>query len=85
MSIPPERYFQKDDGMSIKRVETFRMMVNSVIESASESVMIYGYHFPRSPTDPARMTGRTGSTQGASIVSAHARNDKSASEVMREK
>ena len=45
------------------------------IDSASESITRYGYHFCFSPSEPARITGRTGRTQGASIVSAQAKNE----------
>ena len=73
--IPPETYFQKDEGISMKRVVTFRSTVKSTIESASESVTRYGYHFCFSVSDPARTMGRTGKTQGARMVSIPARND----------
>jgi hypothetical protein len=75
MRIPPERYFQKLCGTSMKRVDTFRRTVNSTTESASESVTIYGYHFFCSVRDPARMTGRTGRTHGASMVKIPAKNE----------
>lgn len=66
----------------MRRVEAFRRMVNSTIESASEPVTIYGYHFHFSPMDPARITGSTGRTHGARIVRTPAKNDMNASENM---
>ena len=80
MSIPPERYFQKLCGISIKSVDTFRSTVNNTTEIASEKVTKYGYHFCFSQILPARTTGRTGRTQGASIVRTPARNDTKKSE-----
>lgn len=72
--IHPEKYFQNHGGISIKRVDTLRSTVKITTESASEKMMICGYHFPFSPSDPARITGSTGSTQGARIVRTPARN-----------
>jgi hypothetical protein len=64
----------------MRRVDALRRIVKRTIENASDAVTIYGYHFPFSPTDPARITGRTGSTHGARIVSTHAMNETNASE-----
>jgi hypothetical protein len=36
--MPPERFFQKDGGISMSAVVAFRMTVKSTIEAASESV-----------------------------------------------
>jgi hypothetical protein len=73
--MPHERYFQKDDGISINAVETLRITVKSTTESASENVTKYGYHFCFSEREPARITGSTGRTQGASTVKIPAKNE----------
>ena len=66
----------------MRSVDALSRIVNSTIERAREPVTIYGYHFHFSPTDPARMTGRTGRTHGARIVRTQAMNDTSASDSM---
>ena len=73
--MPPERYFQKLDGISMKSVDTLRRTVKSTTEIARESVTTYGYHFCFSERDPARTTGRTGRTHGASTVKIPAKNE----------
>jgi hypothetical protein len=75
MRIPPERDFQKLCGISMKIVETFRTTVKSTIDNASENITRYGYHFCFSPSEPARTTGRTGSTHGARMVKIPAKNE----------
>lgn len=75
MRITPETYFQNSGGTLIRRVEAFKRIVNSTIDSANEAVTMYGYHFHFSHTDPARITGRTGRTHGARIVRTPAMND----------
>jgi hypothetical protein len=82
MRIPPEVYFQNELGISIKSVETLSKRVKITIDTASENVTIYGYHHLFSVSDPARITGRTGRTHGARIVSIPAMNEISASEVI---
>lgn len=76
----PERYFQKEFGISINTVDALRNTVKSTIESANESVITYGYHHFFSMKDPARITGRTGRTQGARIVRIPAMNEMNTSE-----
>ena len=71
-----ERYFQNDEGISIKSVLTLSKTVKSTIEKARESVTTNGYHFLFSERDPANTTGRTGSTHGARIVRTHARKEE---------
>lgn len=61
-------------------VEAFRRTVKNTIERAREPVMIYGYHFPFSPIEPANITGKTGSTHGAKMVSIPAINETNASD-----
>lgn len=55
-------------------MDVFSNTVKSTTDTASESVTTYGYHFVLSHSDPARITGRTGRTHGARIVSIPARN-----------
>ena len=66
----------------MRRVDALRSIVNSTIERARDPVTIYGYHFHFSPTDPARITGRTGRTHGARMVRTQAMNDTNASDNM---
>lgn len=56
------------------------MIVKRTMEDARDKVTTYGYHFPFSPREPARITGRTGRTHGASIVRIPAINETNASE-----
>lgn len=79
-SIIPERYFQKELGISIRTVEALRNTVNNTIESANDRVITYGYHHFFSTNDPARITGRIGSTHGAKIVRTPAINETNTSE-----
>jgi hypothetical protein len=81
--ITPERYFQKLCGISIKIVEAFKTTVNRIIDTASESITRYGYHFCFSPSEPARTTGRTGRTHGASMVKIPAKNEARRSVIKR--
>ena len=66
----------------MRSVDALSRIVNSTIERARDPVMIYGYHFHFSPTDPARITGRTGRTHGARMVRTQAMNDTNASDNM---
>ena len=52
------------------------------MDQASERVTTNVYHHFFSLTDQARITGRTGSTQGARIVSIPAINDAKISEII---
>jgi hypothetical protein len=79
MSSAPERYFQKLCGIPTKRVDAFRSTVKRTTETASEEVTTYGYHRCFSKRVPASITGRTGRTQGASIVSIPAMKELRAS------
>jgi hypothetical protein len=80
--IIPETYTHTYDGIPRSKVEAFSNTVKRTIETASENVTIYGYHSLSSPMDPARMSGRTGRTQGARIVSIPAIKAVSASVVI---
>lgn len=66
----------------MRSVDALSRIVNSTIERARDPVTIYGYHFHFSPTDPARITGRTGRTHGARMVRTQAMNDTNASDNM---
>ena len=77
-TMPPERYAQKYDGISIKRIDTLRSTVKSTTDRAKDSVTSTGYHRCFSLIDPARMTGRTGRTHGASMVKIPAMKEISA-------
>lgn len=85
MRMPPESIFQNDDGISIRSVDALRSTVKSTIDTASERVTRCGYHDFFSVTDPARMTGSTGRTQGARMVRTHAMNELIARVSIREK
>lgn len=78
--IAHDTYVQTPEGIPRRRVDALRSAVKSTIEIASENVTMYGYHLLFSPIDHARMSGKTGSTQGARIVRTHAMNDTIASE-----
>lgn len=78
--ITHDTYVQTPEGISRRRVDALRSAVKSTIERASENVTTYGYHLLFSPIDQARMSGKTGSTQGARIVRTPAINDTIASD-----
>jgi len=82
MSMPPEIYFQKEFGILINTVDALSSTVKTTIDTASESVTIYGYHHFFSVSDPARITGRTGRTHGARMVRIPAMNEISTREVI---
>mgnify|MGYP000497057108 CR=1 FL=1 len=67
--IPPEKPFQKLCGISIKIVDAFKRRVKRTMETAREKVITKGLQGFLSATDPPRMIGRSGRTQGAKIVS----------------
>ena len=81
--IPPEKIFQKEDGISIRSVVALRATVNTTIEVASDRVIKSGRFQDFSPIDPARIIGSIGSTQGARIVSIPARKLKMRSVIYR--
>ena len=78
--IAHDTYVQTPEGIPRRRVDALRSAVKSTIEIASENVTMYGYHLLFSPIDHARMSGKTGSTQGARMVRIPAMKDMSASE-----
>lgn len=80
--IAHDTYVQTPEGIPRRRVDALRITVKSTIEIASENVTIYGYHLLFSPIDHARMSGKTGSTQGARMVRIPAMKDMNASENM---
>jgi len=77
--IPPEINCQKLAGIFIKTVATLRSKVNTTTDTASEAVIMTGFNLlPVSATDPLKITGRSGSTHGASTVKTPAINDMKA-------
>src|ERR1041385_3504528 len=68
----PESVVQKDWGTCMKMELTFNRNVNRITETPSEIAIVYA--LLRSPScpcaiEPPTMTGKSGSTQGASAVS----------------
>ena len=60
----------------MKYVEAFRRSVKMTTDTARDAVMTYGFHLERtSETEPPTITGRSGSTHGASTVSTPATNE----------
>ena len=72
----PEKYCQNDCGISIKYVEAFRRSVKTTTDTARDAVMTYGFHLERaSAREPPTITGKSGSTHGASTVRIPATNE----------
>ena len=69
---PPEKVVQKLCGMSIRSVEALRRSVNTITDTESEAMIVNAFAFlglvPSVPDAPITI-GRSGSTQGARIVS----------------
>lgn len=82
INIVPEKYDQKCAGISIKSVVALRSTVNATTESANETVISKGRFHDLSPSDPAKIIGRIGSTQGARIVRIPARNVRTRSVIV---
>lgn len=76
--IPPERYFQREPGTQRNIVDTFKRIVNIIMERQREMMIRSGllYHF--SSMDQKSMIGSIGKTQGARTVRSHARNARRA-------
>lgn len=74
MIITAENHTQNPSGTLINAVETLRKTVNSVMNSAVDSPITSGLYHARAVNQPPSMTGKTGSTHGASTLIAHARN-----------
>ena len=75
MIIIAEIVVRTDSGIPISAVETLSSTVNTTIKNAVDNTMISGLYRFCVPNDPHSITGSTGSTQGASTLSIHARNE----------
>jgi hypothetical protein len=74
IKITPENTFQTSGLTPIKRVEALSNREKPIIEIPKEVIMIYGFNlFCKSSTDAQSITGRSGNTQGANIVSTPAK------------
>jgi hypothetical protein len=73
MMIPPETHDQTSGGILMKSVLTLRRSVKRITEMPSDSVTMNAFFLPSS--DPPTMTGKSGSTQGASTVRIPAKNE----------
>ena len=73
--MPPENVSQKSCGTLIKREELFKSRVKTTILPARELVTITGFQRFVEPAVLPIITGRSGRTQGARIVSPPARKD----------
>lgn len=72
---PPENIAQKLCGTHIKNVVAFKSIEKTIIDIASEAIIIYGHFLLFSSTLQAKIIGRSGKTQGAKIVRTHAKNE----------
>lgn len=59
----------------MRRVDALRSIVKSMSDAINETMMIYGRFLSVPASHPPRITGRSGSTHGASTVRIPARND----------
>lgn len=59
----------------MRRVDALRSTVKSINDAINETMMIYGRFLSVPASHPPRITGRSGSTHGASTVRIPARND----------
>ena len=77
-----ESSFQKLGLMSISRVLAFKISVKNIIERANEPVINNGLCIHFSCTLQPIIIGRSGKTQGASMVNMPAKKDASSSSII---
>src|SRR3989344_1492930 len=75
MRITPEMSCHVLCGMLMKTVLTLRSTVNKITERPSDAVMVYARLRLPPATDPPTITGRSGSTHGASALKTPAMNE----------
>lgn len=74
--IPQENNFHTIGSTPRNTVEAFNIIEKIIIEIAREKMIMYGLNLSVSDsTDAHKITGRSGSTQGARIVKTHAKNE----------
>jgi len=71
----PENIAQKLVGTHIKNVVAFNNIEKTIIDIASDAIIIYGHFLLFSSTLQAKIIGSNGNTQGAKIVRTHAKNE----------
>jgi|GEM_PF-1168922 len=72
-------------GISISAVDALSTMVNNVINTAVDNIMINGLYRCFDHNDPHKITGNTGSTHGASTLSTPAINERIANDIVDDK
>jgi hypothetical protein len=72
---PPENIDQKLCGTVINKVLAFNSIENKIIEIARDAIIIYGHFLLLSSRLQAKIIGKSGKTQGASIVKIPARKE----------
>ena len=74
--IIPETFVRFFGSTPDRTVVAWIIIVNIIIETDSEAIMIYGFDLlSHDPALAQSITGRSGRTQGASIVSIPAKNE----------
>lgn len=70
IKIPPENQFQNDCGICMSTVEALSKSVKRITEPPRAMQIVYARrHPPPLATEPPTITGKSGSTHGASTVS----------------
>jgi hypothetical protein len=78
--IVAEIVLQTDGDISINTVDTLSTIVNSVIDTAVDTIMVSGLLRLFVHSDHPKITGNTGKIQGARILNIHATNESTARE-----
>lgn len=76
MMMTAEMVVHTDCGMSIKAVLALSAMVNTVINNPVERMIVSGLRQLLDHRDHHKMTGNTGNTHGARMLSSHAMKER---------
>ena len=76
IKITQEKSFQTIGFTQINIVEAFKSSEKIIIDTHKEAIIIYGLYLSlTSVAEAHKITGKSGKTQGAKIVSTQAKND----------
>ena len=86
IKITQENSFQTIGSISIKRVDALSKSENTMIETLSEAMIIYGLYLSlESSTEAPSITGKSGNTQGAKIVRTQDKNETISNDIGKNK
>jgi len=85
MMIAAEILVHTDCGISMRAVLALRATVNTVINTPVDRIIVSGLRQLELDREPPRITGNTGNTQGARMLSSHAIRDKIARDMIEDR